>query len=455
MSQGGVGSWLQEALGVADPSPQHLQGAKSDHLVWDEAVEQSTALQALQQHGKQWPAWPGLMQDTFQTYFKPAPALRPVEQVDDVHQPTRSYVEELLDDPATAQTRTGTVLDELASAVGALATGRVLAEKIAANPDLQDSMQKNQPPPPPSQGALHKAIHQAARQGAQEAEDAQGLLMSWGMDPGEMQRVPLGQRLDLALQLAQPKFRRLAAAIGRMRNLARARQGGSLRHLRDELHSVTQGDDLGRVLPAELANLRSPMRRLDFGRRLLEHQLLQYEVRPVPRFQMGPIVALLDASGSMSGEPLEWAAAVGLAFADTARRQKRDFAACYFDTRVLQEFRFPKGKLTPQEILGFATQGAGGGTSYDAALGWGLGVLQEQTFRTADLVLITDGECDVDAGTLAALAHLRRTQGLRVFSILIGGTPQTLTTFSDRVWAVGAPDDEAAGDVFAEMIPVL
>jgi hypothetical protein len=42
-----------------------------------------------------------------------------------------------------------------------------------------------------------------------------------------------------------------------------------------------------------------------------------------------------------------------------------------------------------------------------------------------------------------------------VFSILIGGTPQTLTTFSDRVWAVGAPDDEAAGDVFAEMIPVL
>ncbi len=248
---------------------------------------------------------------------------------------------------------------------------------------------------------------------------------------------------------------RLADTIGRMRNLARARQGGALRHLRDELHSVTQGDDLGRVLPAELANLRSPMRRLDFGRRLLEHQLLQYEVRPVPRYQMGPIVALLDASGSMSGEPLEWAAAVGLAFADTARRQKRDFAACYFDTRVLQEFRFPKGKLTPQEILGFATQGAGGGTSYDAALGWGLGVLQEQTFRTADLVLITDGECDVDAGTLAALAHLRRTQGLRVFSILIGGTPQTLTTFSDRVWAVGAPDDEAAGDVFAEMIPVL
>lgn len=94
-------------------------------------------------------------------------------------------------------------------------------------------------------------------------------------------------------------------------------------------------------------------------------------------------------------------------------------------------------------------------TSYDAALGWGLGVLEEQTFRTADLVLITDGESDVDRETLARLAHLRRTQGLRVFSILIGGTPQTLTTFSDRVWAVAAPDDNAAGDIFAEMVPVM
>ena len=455
MPQSGVGSWLQDALGVADPSPQHLQGGHHDHLVWDEAVDASTALQALEQQGQAWPAWKGLLQDTFQTYFKPAPQLRPLEAVDAVHQATRPYVAELLDDPATAQTRTGTVLDDLASAVGALATGRVLAEKIAAHPDLHDSLRKSQTPPPQAQGALHKAVHQAARRGAQEAEEAQGTLMSWGMDPGAMERVPLGQRLDLALQLASPQFRRLAATIGRMRNLARARQGGSLRHLRDELHSVTQGDDLGRVLPAELANLRSPMRRLDFSRRLLEHQLLQYAVRPVPRVQMGPIVALLDASGSMSGEPLEWAAAVGLAFADTARRQKRDFAACYFDTQVLQEFRFPKGKLTPQEILGFATQGGGGGTSYDAALGWGLEVLQEQTFRSADLVLITDGECAVDDSTLAALAHLRRTQGLRVFSILIGGTPQTLTTFSDRVWAVGAPDDAAAGDIFAELVPVM
>lgn len=455
MSQGGISSWLTEALGVTDRSAQHLQGGKSDHLIWDGAVQESEALQALQQQGAQWPAWKGLLQDTFQTFFKPAPALRPLDQVDDVHQSSRPYVEELVDDPATAQMRTGTVLDELAAAVGALATGRTLAEKIAARDDLEEAMRQNQTPPPVAQGALHKAIHQAARQGAEAAEEAQSALLSWGMDPGEMQRLPLGQRLELAQQLAQPKFRRLAETIGRLRNLARARQGGSLRHLRDELHSVTQGDELGRVLPSELVNLRHATRRLDFGRRLLERQLLQYEVRPIPRQAQGPIIALLDASGSMSGAPIEWAAAVGLALTDTARRQKRDFAACYFDTRVMATFRFPQGRLVPQDLLHFATVGTGGGTSYDVALSWGLEVLGEKAFRTADLVLITDGECAVSEEILRHLQTLKASQGLRVFSILIGGTPVSLSTFSDKVWAVAAPDDEAAGAVFADLVPVM
>jgi hypothetical protein len=38
-----------------------------------------------------------------------------------------------------------------------------------------------------------------------------------------------------------------------------------------------------------------------------------------------------------------------------------------------------------------------------------------------------------------------------VFSFLIGGTPETLTTFSDRVWTLAAPDDDAAGAMFAEL----
>lgn len=37
-------------------------------------------------------------------------------------------------------------------------------------------------------------------------------------------------------------------------------------------------------------------------------------------------------------------------------------------------------------------------------------------------------------------------------SILIGGVPQELTYWSDCVWADTAPDDEAAGEMFAEMI---
>ncbi len=300
--------------------------------------------------------------------------------------------------------------------------------------------------------ANNKALRHAVKAGADQAQDVQERMISWGLDGSALLQVPLGERIELARQLMSPRFKKITALIGRMRNLARSKQGGSLKHLRDEYHSITLGDNHGRLLPVELAALYNPLRKLDFGRRLMEHKLLEYEERPIQREGKGPIICLIDRSGSMAGGKMEWASAVGLALMDTARRQKRDFAAVFFDTQILAEFRFERGKAPPEAIFRFATVGANGGTSYEVPLSWALEVQAESKFRHADIVMISDGECLVEDEFYQRLMATKKERGLRIMSILIGGVPQEITRWSDRVWAITAPNDEAAGEMFAELV---
>jgi uncharacterized protein with von Willebrand factor type A (vWA) domain len=313
---------------------------------------------------------------------------------------------------------------------------------------------QQQTPPPQVQGALAKAARRAMQAAGDEAQDLQSQLISWGLDSAQLQTMPLGERLKMAHDLMQPKFRQVADLIGRLRNLARSRQGGSLRHRRDELYRVTQGNDLSRVLPVEISALNDPLRQWDFGRRFLEGQLTQYDVKPIQREGRGPILCAIDCSGSMAqGGKMEWAAAVGLGLMDTARRQKRDFGGVFFNGDLVAEFLFPQGKASPQEILQFAQVGASGGTNFKRPLTWAMHQLETQRFKNADITFITDGAARVGDDFSRDLMAKKRAWGFRIFSILIGGVGEELLSWSDRVWALaGRPDDQAAGDVFAELV---
>lgn len=445
--------WVSDMLAGTPRSPLNIDGGPADRFAWEEATEGSQAIQDLLAANKKWPAFPALLQDAFQTFYKLDPSLRPQEAVDPASVANRPYVEQMLQEPATRETRTQTQFDELASAVAAMVAGKKLAEQLADQPALDEAMQQGAPPPPQVQGALAKATRKAMQAAGDEAQDLQSQLLSWGLDAAQLQTMPLGERLTMAHQLMQPQFRQVSDLIGRLRNLARARQGGSLRHLRDELYRLTQGNDLSRVLPAELSALNDPARVLDFGRRFLEGQLAQYDVRPVRREGRGPILCAIDASGSMHGVRMEWASAVGLALMDTARRQKRDFAAVFFNGGLVAEFVFPKGQAAPQEILQFAQVGAGGGTAFEPPLAWAMAQLETQRFKNADITFITDGTSRIGESFYQDLMAKKRAWGFRIFSILIGGTGQELLNWSDKVWALqGAPDDNAAGDVFAELV---
>src|SRR6185295_8006150 len=91
----------------------------------------------------------------------------------------------------------------------------------------------------------------------------------------------------------------------------------------DDIVGVDLSGDLGRVLPHELMKVTTSPFELEALRRLVERQLMSREHNASEPVGKGPIVVVLDESGSMAGEPIHSAKAIALALAWIARQQNR------------------------------------------------------------------------------------------------------------------------------------
>jgi uncharacterized protein with von Willebrand factor type A (vWA) domain len=236
---------------------------------------------------------------------------------------------------------------------------------------------------------------------------------------------------------------------------------------RGEVHSVTLGGDPARILPAELAAglaSRNPSRRLDFYRRLAEGQILSHELRAEERSGRGPVVALIDASGSMSGKKMEWAVAVALALVEEAagrRRRgapKRRASVLFFNSRPVREVGFEPGERDAKKLLEVATVGAGGGTDYWPALARAAEIAGGSRHEGADLLLVTDALCRLPEGSVEELEGHKRRVGFRLYSVLIGAdrrrAEEELGRYSEEVWVaadLAADGDGVAGSVFGRI----
>lgn len=232
------------------------------------------------------------------------------------------------------------------------------------------------------------------------ARESNEIAMTWGMEPGELQRLPAKERMDLAKRLNNEKFRRVAKLFGPMRNMMLSEQQRKVIHTNEEVYDVTIGNDLGRVLPQEIINLRpgSPTR-LDFLRRFTEGKLLQYDLQGQEKLAKGAIIFCEDGSGSMSGERELWAKAVMLCLLHLARQQKRAFHLIHFSgPGQYLHIGFEKPQdFTLERILDAAETFYGGGTDFATPMKQAMGLLQTEHSATgrvkADVVFVTDDEC--------------------------------------------------------------
>jgi Mg-chelatase subunit ChlD len=277
--------------------------------------------------------------------------------------------------------------------------------------------------------AIRKAIR-TARDAVQEAEAGlEGMSTPLGLSlPGTSVATNSGPANLAAIREAHSRvssshrLRRIAELAGRLERVAAAKARSKVRPGVGEVHGITLGGDLARLLPSELVALRRPRLRLHLLARLLQGKALCYSMEGREPQSRGPIVVLLDESGSMREADKDvWSKAVALALLSTATKQKRAWHMVAFNGAITREVTIPAGKATANDIQKALDHGCSGGTDFDAPVLRAVEIIRESpTMKQADVVVITDGEDDPEPATIETVRSITRSEGVSWFCIGVG-----------------------------------
>ena len=310
--------------------------------------------------------------------------------------------------------------------------------------------------PAAGRAALSGAVTGLDRRIADAADEAE----RWGTGLGAAGRTSPARKIELGRRLAtNPKLRRLAALVGRMREQALALRRRPFERASEEVFDVRLGADLERLLPPELVALHHPLLRRDFARRLIEGRVLSYALRGADERGRGPMIVCLDGSGSMAGDQEIWSQAVALTLLEIARRQRRLFRFICFSSADTPLFTLDLNPRERHEVhadraLDLAEYFPGGGTDFQTPLAAAVDCLRVARYRRGDVVLITDGECQVAPDWLARFRVDKQRLGFALWSVLIDVGPSTASTLaelSDRVTAVSTLADDGVRDLFLRL----
>jgi uncharacterized protein with von Willebrand factor type A (vWA) domain len=325
--------------------------------------------------------------------------------------------------------------------------GEIVADEIA---DLAREQERRVEEIPPALDTLLDRAEEALPDELDRAEEA---LEAWGTSVGTPARMSAAARLELGERLLRSeKLRRLASLVGAMKSVALAERRHRFERAVDETHSVRGSNEWSQLLPSELVHLGHPLRRLDLARRVIEGTALAYELRGQDARGRGPMVVCLDVSSSMEGAKELWAKAVALTLLEIARREGRAFRALCFSSHDARIERFDclerhkrwrrsvgHALAKSAEVLRLAEYFPGGGTDFEAPLDAALRALDEPPWRRGDVVLVTDGECDVSAAFRERFLAAKRRLEAHLYAVLVDvGTHRadSLRTLADSVTLV-------------------
>jgi uncharacterized protein with von Willebrand factor type A (vWA) domain len=276
---------------------------------------------------------------------------------------------------------------------------------------------------------------------------------------GQGGRMPAGERLELGRRLARnKKLGELARMVGRFKQDARAIRKRTLERGVAEAYDIERGADLGRMIPSELVAMHHPILRHDFHRRLLEGSILQYRLQDDEQKHKGPMVVCVDVSSSMEGQKELWSKAVSLTLMDIARRQRRLFRAVMFSSsnvvKVLDLNRERRYQPEMAKVMELAEFFPGGGTDFEAPIDAAMDLIEEKKLKRADIVIITDGECQVSPQWLAHLKERKDELDFSIFAVLVdvgSSEMSTLAQFSDRITSIKQLSTEGTRDIFLKV----
>lgn len=209
-----------------------------------------------------------------------------------------------------------------------------------------------------------------------------------------------------------------------------------------ELTGVHFSSRLDRMLPSEAVMLRHPVMARLWRARHAEARLLAWQTealltdwRPDPQarpgaaahaaapetLDRGPILLCLDTSGSMRGAPEQIAKAVAIAALRAAHEAGRGCRLITFGgPGELIEHDLGRGGDGLQTLMDLMGQAFDGGTDLQTPIERAIESVHDAGWRSADLLLVSDGEFGCQPHTLNRLDAARVSYGLRVQGVLVG-----------------------------------
>ena len=255
---------------------------------------------------------------------------------------------------------------------------------------------------------------------AQEVQQVSELCEAWGLGTGDTCHVAFQNKKDAIERIRRSnKLNKLTDLVGRFKESAITEQKKKAKHGAVEIKSVTVGNKIQDALPSDKMNLCNEVTKKDFYRRMTENQLMTYSKEAHKQKNKGPIIVCVDTSGSMQGDEEIWSKALSVGILEVAQMQKRDFACIIYSSHADDPIVIKKDEIAPQKIIDCAERFHSGGTNFEAPLNKALELIKDSTFKDADIVFITDGDCYVSDSFSRKFNEIKQEKDFKTLGVLV------------------------------------
>lgn len=211
--------------------------------------------------------------------------------------------------------------------------------------------------------------------------------------------------------------------------------------LNDEVYGIEKSDNITRVLPNEVVNLVDEDLEYLFYAKYFEKSLLSYEIsgddekrKKSPKIENGPVIMLLDTSGSMFGKSMRKAKALALATIDYLKEENRNLYILIFGGKGEVKEKEHKCGDDIKKTLKFLNKGFGVSTDFEEPLKRSIEILEESgKYKKADIFMVSDGACVIDEDCKEYIQSKKEALQFNIYTVITVPGNYSEDGFSDEV----------------------
>lgn len=310
--------------------------------------------------------------------------------------------------------------------------------------------------------AVSAIISSAVNDAAGKAQEMASLVSAWGHGPGQSGKMDPAAVASLTQRVKNsPRLSGITRLLGRYKQVLEKQMKDSYCYGRGEKYDIEQGNKLDRLVTSEYALLASPETIPLFMHKYQRRSLKQYRRREPDTKGKGDIIVCLDESGSTKGGKEYWGKALSLTLLEATAKRKCSFALIHFsDNGCFITHRFHPSSYSPEDIMAVAETFLDGGTDFETPLNEAMQLIagEKPSFNKADIVFITDGECNINRSFLESYRNIKQALKFRTIGILLDKgsgscSTRSLESFCDSIYRTSEMDEDSiAGAVIAAAV---